>query len=719
MTILVTEDGQQIVPSNDVDTLVYAVDPEQTQVDPDGVSIVVQTISDTHPRGDFVFSHGELSGLIDDDHPQYLTSTRGNGLYTSISHSSLTGNVHGLAASELPGLGAWATEIDAVDKAFIETQMEADAIPSTRIESVVAGKIAAGTMSAKVALAEVFTASVAGSILNDDLTGISIGDPRIDMGYVADTLNTYVIRHHNGFADDNGSYQCNFYIDAAGSAYLAGQVVIAGGSGIANLSDAGALATKDDISYSQTEEPATAIVGDLWYDTDDFILYRCSGTGPLTWTVVSNSFSLTSQLSDDADLGLTAEWGSVVDDGGKPDDGADVTVGALEATTTITNGGITLSGGGVIRAGKTSPSDTFLGFWLGWDGVTDYDFHIGDASNSLWWDGSANTLKIKGTIEASSFITGTTGQRIEINPSNDHELHFWGDRGTGTVAEILRIALPAGTDALGILQLGDTLTTRTLLSLEGEDNNLLRIYHSGTQSAIRVDTDGTGLDIDSTGTANGLVSTSTSGIGVVGSGGSRGVWGSSVLYGVYGSGDDCGVRGLATATDAFGVYGDGSSLGVGVYGTTTKTNGYGIQGVVGIAGEAGVYGVATNKQGVSGLSTWESGVKGVSTNKYGVYGIGSDATFGYGVRGEGGAVGVYGSGEDGGVFVGTEVGVKVVKGVSLFKDSPTGSTDGNYGHVYVNNDKLVIKYYDAGTWRYKYLTLTGTGVTWVHTTTAP
>lgn len=38
---------------------------------------------------------------------------------------------------------------------------------------------------------------------------------------------------------------------------------------------------------------------------------------------------------------------------------------------------------------------------------------------------------------------------------------------------------------------------------------------------------------------------------------------------------------------------------------------------------------------------------------------------------------------------------------------------------YMKADKFVLQYDDAGTARYKYLDLTGTGVTWVHTTSAP
>lgn len=50
--------------------------------------------------------------------------------------------------------------------------------------------------------------------------------------------------------------------------------------------------------------------------------------------------------------------------------------------------------------------------------------------------------------------------------------------------------------------------------------------------------------------------------------------------------------------------------------------------------------------------------------------------------------------------------------------SPPNPSTG-YVRLYLRGSKLVIQYNDAGTVRYKYLDLAGTGVTWVHTTTAP
>ena len=51
--------------------------------------------------------------------------------------------------------------------------------------------------------------------------------------------------------------------------------------------------------------------------------------------------------------------------------------------------------------------------------------------------------------------------------------------------------------------------------------------------------------------------------------------------------------------------------------------------------------------------------------------------------------------------------------------TPTSPGTSDSMHVYIKSDKLVIQYNDAGTVRYKYLDLTGTGVTWIHTTSAP
>lgn len=51
--------------------------------------------------------------------------------------------------------------------------------------------------------------------------------------------------------------------------------------------------------------------------------------------------------------------------------------------------------------------------------------------------------------------------------------------------------------------------------------------------------------------------------------------------------------------------------------------------------------------------------------------------------------------------------------------TPADPLDGTQARTYFKDNKIIFQYNDAGTVRYKYLDLTGVGVTWVHTTVAP
>jgi hypothetical protein len=76
----------------------------------------------------------------------------------------------------------------------------------------------------------------------------------------------------------------------------------------------------------------------------------------------------------------------------------------LIAGTTITGGGITLSGGGNIKGGQTA-YNTGTGFFLGYSG-TAYKFSIGDASTKgITWDG--NALSIGGDVTIGATLAST------------------------------------------------------------------------------------------------------------------------------------------------------------------------------------------------------------------------------------------------------------------------------------------------------------------------
>jgi len=57
-----------------------------------------------------------------------------------------------------------------------------------------------------------------------------------------------------------------------------------------------------------------------------------------------------------------------------------------------------------------------------------------------------------------------------------------------------------------------------------------------------------------------------------------------------------------------------------------------------------------------------------------------------------------------------------LKPLSTTPGAPTANSDAK---IYVRNNKLIVEFNDAGLTRFKYLDLTGSGVTWVHTTTGP
>ncbi len=98
---------------------------------------------------------------------------------------------------------------------------------------------------------------------------------------------------------------------------------------------------------------------------------------------------------------------------------ADQTVNALNAGTTINNGGITLSSGGVIKGGQTAYNDEDAsGFFLGYESGA-YKFSIGNADNTqrLTFDGS--NLGVKGTITVGSTdLTETNALNANTTPSD-------------------------------------------------------------------------------------------------------------------------------------------------------------------------------------------------------------------------------------------------------------------------------------------------------------
>ena len=151
---------------------------------------------------------------------------------------------------------------------------------------------------------------------------------------------------------------------------------------------------------------------------------------------------------------------------------ADVTNAALETGTTITGGGITLSGGGAIKTfGKDSASNTTAGFFLGWD-TSAYQFAIGNAAQNMKWNGS--TLSFTGGGVDVSTTGNVRGGQTNYNTGTGFFLGYSGG------AYKLSIGNPAGNrmmwDGSALSIAGAGFDVSTTGNVRGGQTN----YNTGT-----------------------------------------------------------------------------------------------------------------------------------------------------------------------------------------------------------------------------------------------
>jgi hypothetical protein len=95
-----------------------------------------------------------------------------------------------------------------------------------------------------------------------------------------------------------------------------------------------------------------------------------------------------------------------------------ITANELAATLVFTND-LELSSTGKIRKAKTSASNTTKGIWIGDDGASGDDVHIGDASTYFWFDYSAGTIKFRGILDFAAQTFTPTWTGFSSSPSGD------------------------------------------------------------------------------------------------------------------------------------------------------------------------------------------------------------------------------------------------------------------------------------------------------------
>ena len=169
--------------------------------------------------------------------------------------ATVTTTTDNLQAADVSDLSNWATETNPVDLAFINANMASDAIDSTKIASLAAGKITAGTVTVQVNLGTGVYLDGANGLIQTNNAGYEM-----TMGAVsvpAESANPLVL-----FAND-GTASYPFWIDSAGNGKFTGKITVtSGSSGLASFSDAGSLATQDTVDYgtdvSGTKPPSDA-----------------------------------------------------------------------------------------------------------------------------------------------------------------------------------------------------------------------------------------------------------------------------------------------------------------------------------------------------------------------------------------------------------------------------------------------------------------------------
>jgi hypothetical protein len=195
---------------------------------------------------------------------------------------------------DITGLSGWAYEIAPVDRAFIEANLVGDAIPSTRIESLAVPKLTGGVINAT----ETITSEGVIRAVDD------VANPVVQVGIGPATFGepvTYLMWAYNGT-------DRTFSVDELGNVSVTGSITIAAGStGVANLSDAGTLATKSSADWD-TEVAGTGKPANNADVTGDNTAASIAGQGSLAtlnsvdWN--STLDNIPARVSDTATTGL-------------------------------------------------------------------------------------------------------------------------------------------------------------------------------------------------------------------------------------------------------------------------------------------------------------------------------------------------------------------------------------------------------------------------------
>ena len=399
-----------------------------------------------------------------------------------------------LIASDVEGLGNWATAVDLVDLEFINANMDSDALPSTKIASLTASKITAGTLAATeyIQVGNVtdggvlltagngvdeggYIQTIAPTVEGTSNYLITVG-PHVDP---SDSNTIYSFSASDGlttpfFVNINGSASFgkldlsatgaissdNFSIAADGSAEFTGKVTVEAGSNVA----AGADVTQTALNGTTT-----------------------MGAGTLHLEGSNANIAIGDSTTFGAS-GIQLQYNEV-SGAGKPQ--MYIGDGANQYVKYTVDGGVEIKGHLAAATGSFSGAlDAATGSFAGSLSAATGSFSgsLSAATGSFAGSLSAATGSFSGSLLATEFYTSASGERVEIGANGNNRVDFYnstndlevslGSGSTGTGVDAYSYSLYAETVYVpGLVPKGSMLIT-------GSNGSILNRYGVLTNTAF-------------------------------------------------------------------------------------------------------------------------------------------------------------------------------------------------------------------------------------------
>jgi len=308
--------------------------------------------------------------------------------------------------------------------------------------------------------------------LNDN-TIIKMGTDTGKKGlFIYDNTGTILAEYHSaGFLIGDTTKTGNYIEYTSGNLSMHGAVTISGGSGIASFSDAGDLATEDDVGWSDvTSKPN---FGDL--ATEDEVSAAMCDT-----TLISGGYLKTTLIEADS-----------------------ITAAMIGVTNLAQIANMELGNTGYIRTtSKDGYTDNTAGIWIGYDSPY-YRMNIGDGTHNMKWTGE--DLELTGCVVPTSedfIISGGADLILEGSDSDPGVINFKGtdyEVKMGGDADGDRFFIEPSTKEEIALNLGGNWLTGNVFKniyLNSSSYTYLSVYGAAAESVIQQGQDFIYLYID-------------------------------------------------------------------------------------------------------------------------------------------------------------------------------------------------------------------------------